>query len=250
MLTPYNSSSQHILDSDGMREGILPCTPVSTLRGSSPILIGEPGFGTSAIAEGLAQHIFNHDVPASLLGRLYSLDMGAFMVGAKFMSEYEDRVKAVLNEVEKAAQEGTTEYRQSIEKDPALERQFAQMLVNEPSVPETIPPWIRDNDPRPPLPHVKTKLQPLQVQHEAEKARGEEIQNVCQKMDELKTKVDEAKRCYDLHYAPPDLHAHLQQLKVKEVDDLGATFLNGMGDSPARPETRELTRELSPSYTQ
>ncbi|KAH9921288.1 ATP-dependent Clp protease ATP-binding subunit ClpB, partial [Fomitopsis serialis] len=125
------------------------------------------GVGKSAIAEGLAQRIVNRDVPASLLGRLYSLDMGALMAGAKSKGEYEEHIKAVLNEVEKAASphhgsEGgrtdtanlfkpllargklrcigaTTlaEYRQYIEKDPALERRFAQVLINEPSVPET-----------------------------------------------------------------------------------------------------------------
>ncbi|KAI9063082.1 hypothetical protein FKP32DRAFT_1758622 [Trametes sanguinea] len=151
---------------------------------NNPVLIGEPGVGKSAIAEGLAQRIVNRDVPASLIARLYSLDMGALMAGAKYKGEYEERIKSVLNEVEKAAEEGpgiilfidelhlimagrgaegggmdaanlfkpllargklrcigaTTlaEYRKYIESDPALERRFAQVLVNEPSVPETI----------------------------------------------------------------------------------------------------------------
>ncbi|OSD03419.1 hypothetical protein PYCCODRAFT_1451576 [Trametes coccinea BRFM310] len=151
---------------------------------NNPVLIGEPGVGKSAIAEGLAQRIVNRDVPASLIARLYSLDMGALMAGAKYKGEYEERIKSVLNEVEKAAEEGpgiilfidelhlimagrgaegggmdaanlfkpllargklrcigaTTlaEYRKYIETDPALERRFAQVLVNEPSVPETI----------------------------------------------------------------------------------------------------------------
>lgn len=124
-------------------------------------------------------------MPASLIARLYSLDMGALMAGAKYKGEYEERVKSVLSEVEKADKEGgpgvilfidelhllmagndsssggmdaanlfkpllargklrcigaTTlaEYRKFIEKDAALERRFAQVLVNEPSVPETI----------------------------------------------------------------------------------------------------------------
>ncbi|KZT02700.1 uncharacterized protein LAESUDRAFT_815128 [Laetiporus sulphureus 93-53] len=151
---------------------------------NNPILLGEPGVGKSAIAEGLAQRIINRDVPASLLCRLYSLDMGALMAGAKYKGEYEERIKSVLNEVEKAAEEGpgvilfidelhlimagrgaegggmdaanlfkpllargklrcigaTTlaEYRKYIETDAALERRFAQVLVNEPTVPETI----------------------------------------------------------------------------------------------------------------
>lgn len=73
---------------------------------NNPVLIGEPGVGKTAIAEGLAQRIVKRDVPASLFCRLYSLDMGALMAGAKYKGEYEERVKAVLNEVEKAAEEG------------------------------------------------------------------------------------------------------------------------------------------------
>lgn len=74
---------------------------------NNPVLIGEPGVGKTAIAEGLAQRIVKRDVPASLFCRLYSLDLGALMAGAKYRGEYEERVKAVLNEVEKAAEEGT-----------------------------------------------------------------------------------------------------------------------------------------------
>ena len=152
---------------------------------NNPVLIGEPGVGKTSIAEGLAQRIVNRDVPASLFARVFSLDMGALMAGAKYKGEYEERIKAVLNEVEKAAEEGgpgvilfidelhlimagrggegggmdaanlfkpllargklrcigaTTlaEYRKYIETDAALERRFAQVLVTEPSVPETI----------------------------------------------------------------------------------------------------------------
>ncbi|THH34133.1 hypothetical protein EUX98_g99 [Antrodiella citrinella] len=151
---------------------------------NNPVLIGEPGVGKTSIAEGLAQRIVNRDVPASLLGRLYSLDMGALMAGAKYKGEYEERIKSVLNEIEKAADAGTgiilfidelhlimagrgsegggmdaanlfkpllargklrcigattlAEYRKYIETDAALERRFAQVIVNEPSVPETI----------------------------------------------------------------------------------------------------------------
>ena len=152
---------------------------------NNPVLIGEPGVGKTAIVEGLAQRIVKRDVPASLFGRLWSLDMGALMAGAKYKGEYEERIKAVLSEVEKAADEGgagiilfidelhlimagrgaegggmdagnlfkpllargklrcigaTTlaEYRKYIETDPALERRFAQVLVNEPTVAETI----------------------------------------------------------------------------------------------------------------
>lgn len=152
---------------------------------NNPVLIGEPGVGKTAIAEGLAQRIVKRDVPASLIARLFSLDMGALMAGAKYKGEYEERIKAVLNEVEKAAEDGgpgiilfidelhlimagrgaegggmdagnlfkpllargklrcigattLSEYRKYIETDPALERRFAQVIVNEPTVPETI----------------------------------------------------------------------------------------------------------------
>ncbi|TFK57074.1 hypothetical protein OE88DRAFT_1619147 [Heliocybe sulcata] len=151
---------------------------------NNPVLIGEPGVGKTSIAEGLAQRIVNRDVPASLIGRLFSLDMGALMAGAKYKGEYEERIKSVLNEVEKSAEEGQTiilfidelhlimagrgsegggmdaanlfkpllargklrcigattlaEYRKYIETDAALERRFAQVVVNEPSVTETI----------------------------------------------------------------------------------------------------------------
>lgn len=73
---------------------------------NNPVLIGEPGVGKTAIAEGLAQRIVKRDVPASLFCRLFSLDMGALMAGAKYKGEYEERVKAVLNEVEKSAEDG------------------------------------------------------------------------------------------------------------------------------------------------
>lgn len=152
---------------------------------NNPVLIGEPGVGKTAIVEGLAQRIVNRDVPASLIARLFSLDMGALMAGAKYKGEYEERIKSVLNEVEKAGEEGgsgvilfidelhlimagrgaegggmdagnlfkpllargklkcigattLSEYRKYIETDPALERRFAQVIVNEPSVAETI----------------------------------------------------------------------------------------------------------------
>ncbi|TDL28423.1 hypothetical protein BD410DRAFT_811557 [Rickenella mellea] len=151
---------------------------------NNPVLIGEPGVGKTAIAEGLAQRIARRDVPASLIVRLFSLDMGALMAGAKYKGEYEERVKAVLNEVEKSAETGVgvilfidemhllmtgsgpesggmdaanlfkpllargklrcigattlAEYRKYVEKDAALERRFAQVIVNEPSVAETI----------------------------------------------------------------------------------------------------------------
>ena len=148
---------------------------------NNPVLIGEPGVGKTAIAEGLAQRIVKKDVPKSLQDRtIFSLDMGALIAGAKYRGEFEERLKAVLNEVKDSdgkiilfidelhtivgagKTEGSMdagnllkpmlargelhcigattldEYRQYIEKDPALERRFQSVLVNEPTVEDTI----------------------------------------------------------------------------------------------------------------
>jgi len=155
-------------------------TVLSRRTKNNPILLGEPGVGKTAIAEGLAQRIASGDVPESLRKRkLLALDMGALVAGAKYRGEFEERLKAVLEEVTKSAGEivlfideihtvvgagkgegsmdagnllkpalargelrciGATtldEYRQYIEKDPALERRFQQVLVREPSVEAT-----------------------------------------------------------------------------------------------------------------
>ena len=148
---------------------------------NNPALIGEPGVGKTAIAEGLAQRIVNGDVPEGLKKkRLVQLDMGALIAGAKYRGEFEERLKAVLKEIAESAGEillfvdemhtvvgagkaegsmdagnmlkpmlargelhmlGATtldEYRKYVEKDPALERRFQPVLVEEPSVEDTI----------------------------------------------------------------------------------------------------------------
>ncbi|GIU94284.1 MAG: chaperone protein ClpB [Gaiellaceae bacterium] len=148
---------------------------------NNPVLIGEPGVGKTAIVEGLAQRIVAGDVPEGLKGkRVWALDIGALLAGSKYRGEFEERLKAVLSEIQNAAGEiilfidelhtivgagaaegavdaanmlkpmlargelraiGATtldEYREHIEKDPALERRFQPVFVGEPSVADTI----------------------------------------------------------------------------------------------------------------
>ena len=148
---------------------------------NNPVLIGEPGVGKTAIVEGLAQRVVNGDIPETLKDkRVVALDIGALVAGSKFRGEFEDRLKAVLREIEEAGGKvvlfidelhtlvgaggaegaidasnmlkpalargelraiGATtidEYRKRIEKDPALERRFQPILVDEPSVEDTI----------------------------------------------------------------------------------------------------------------
>ena len=324
---------------------------------NNAVLIGPPGVGKTAIVEGLAQRVVDRDVPPNLLGKILSLDVGALMAGAKYRGEYEERVKAVLSDIEKMTQDGTpcilfidemhllmagqgsnsggmdaanllkpmlargklrvigcttaNEYRQYVEKDAALERRFQSILVNEPTVEdciailrgirdkyevhhgvrildsaivsaaqlakryltdrrlpdsaidlvdeacadvrvsrETVPEEVdklerkrlqleiavhalsreKDAQSKQSLEDTKKQIQaiddelaPIKAAYEATKAKGEEINNVRRKIEEIRSKIAEAERRYDLakasdlkFYALPDLEAKLESLQAAE----------------------------------
>ena len=113
---------------------------------NNPVLIGEPGVGKTAIAEGLAQRIVSGDVPEGLKDKtIFSLDMGALIAGAKYRGEFEERLKAVLEEIRKSEggiilfiDELHNIVGKYIEKDAALERRFQPVQVDEPTVEDTI----------------------------------------------------------------------------------------------------------------
>ncbi|KAG5221908.1 heat shock protein [Salix suchowensis] len=309
---------------------------------NNPVLIGEPGVGKTSIAEGLAQRIVKRDVPASLISRLYSLDMGALMAGGSIrVSEYEERIKAVLNEVEKASEDGGPGVILFVDElhlimagrgaegggmdaanlfKPLLARGKLRCIgattlpMNEPSVLETIsilrgirekyevhhgvrildgaliqaatlahryltsrrlpdaaidlhfsvrvnretePEAIdklqrkrleleieihaleREKDAaskerlqaaKKAISDVDEELQPLQAAFQAEKMRGDELNILRRKMDELKAKIEEAERRRDIttasdlkFYAVPEVQARIEQLEAKKAAEDAST---------------------------
>ncbi|KAJ3320079.1 hypothetical protein HDV06_005729 [Boothiomyces sp. JEL0866] len=330
---------------------------------NNPILIGEPGVGKTAIVEGLAQRILRKDVPVSLQGKLFSLDMGALIAGAKYRGEFEERLKAVLKEVTDAgnvilfideihtvlgagASEGSLdaanllkpmlargelrligattlgEYQKHVEKDPAFERRFQQVLVGEPSVESTISilrgireKWeafhgvriadaalvaaatlsdryitnrflpdkaidlvdeacanarvqletqpeaidilnrkilqleieatalAKEKDTasvqrlqkvNEELSKYREQIIPLKLKYESEKGRVDELRTLQQKMEELKTKISDAERRYDLalaadlkYGAVPDLQKRIQHLEQQNELEREKLFETG-----------------------
>lgn len=343
---------------------------------NNPVLIGEPGVGKTAIVEGLAERIVRGDVPANLQCRLISLDMGALIAGAKYRGEFEERLKAVLKEVQDAqgkiilfideihlvlgagktdgAMDAAnllkpmlargelrcigattlTEYRKYVEKDPAFERRFQQVQVREPSVPDTISilrglkeryethhgvqitdaalvaaaqladryitarflpdkaidlvdeacasrrvqldsqPEVIDQLERRQLQleieatalekekdaaskqrlqgvqgqlaQIREELAPLKLRYEKEKGRVEELRDLRQKLDKLKTKIAIAERDRDLalasdlkYYAVPELERQIAVLERKEAEEREA-------QGPAATGDRLVTETVGP----
>ncbi|KAI8916490.1 P-loop containing nucleoside triphosphate hydrolase protein [Powellomyces hirtus] len=323
---------------------------------NNPVLVGEPGVGKTAIVEGLAQRIVRKDVPKSLQCRIFSLDMGSLIAGAKYRGEFEERLKAVLKEVKDAQgniimfidelhtvlgagkTEGSmdaanllkpmlargelrligattlAEYQKYIEKDAAFERRFQMVQVGEPSVEATIsilrgirekwetfhgvrildaalvnaamladryitnrflpdkaidlvdeacanirvqldsqPEIIdmlerkhlqleveataleKENDTasqqrlvkvRDEMARLREQLKPLKLRYEQEKGRIDEIRNLKAKLDELKHKIADAERRYDLalaadlkYYAVPEVEKKIAQLEQDLKDE-------------------------------
>ncbi|BGP12457.1 hypothetical protein JCM10213_006977 [Rhodosporidiobolus nylandii] len=329
---------------------------------NNPVLIGEPGVGKTAIAEGLAQRIVARDVPPSLFGRLWELSPSALTAGASYKGQYEERLKSVIDECENSttpvilfvdevhllmAGQGSSgggldaanmlkpamargkirliaattlnEYRQHIEKDAAFERRMQQVLVNEPSVPETISILrgikekyevhhgvtildsalvasatlahryltsrklpdaaidcldeacsavriARESQPeevdqlerqklqleielhalqgelardkkdevakqkieecKQAISKIDEELAPIKARFEAEKAKGDELNQIRRRIDELTAKAADAERRYDLataadlrHYAIPDLQARLARAEEQKKDE-------------------------------
>lgn len=250
---------------------------------NNPVLIGEPGVGKTAIAEGLAQRIMRGDVPEGLKNKtVFSLDMGALVAGAKFRGEFEERLKAVLNEIKKSdgriilfidelhtivgagKTEGSMdagnllkpmlargelhcigattldEYRKYIEKDAALERRFQPVLVDEPTVEDTIS-ILRGLKDRYEIFHGVTitdraLIAAATLSHRYITDRflpDKAIDLVDEACASLRTEIDSMPSELD------DLRRHIMQLEIEEV------ALNKETDNLSKERLEKLKKELS-----
>ncbi|PYK13841.1 MAG: Clp protease [Verrucomicrobia bacterium] len=248
---------------------------------NNPVLIGDPGVGKTAIAEGLARRIISGDVPDSLKQkRIIAMDIGAMVAGAKFRGEFEDRLKAFLKEVTDAqgqvilfidelhtivgagAAEGSVdasnmlkpmlargelrtigattidEYRKYIEKDAALERRFQPVLVNEPTVEDTIA-ILRGLKERYEVHHgvritdsalvaaavlsqelagLKEKSSALKAEWQKEKAVLDEQRKWKAELDQLRTELERAQRRGELARASEIQYGRIPELEKKLAD--------------------------------
>ncbi|WP_291246147.1 AAA family ATPase [Fournierella sp.] len=227
---------------------------LSRKRKNNPCLIGEPGVGKTAIAEGLAQRIVRGDVPENLKDRkVFSLDMGALVAGAKYRGEFEERLKSVLQEVKKSEGQiilfidelhtivgagktdgamdagnllkpllargelhciGATtldEYRQYIEKDPALERRFQPVMVDEPTVEDTIS-ILRGLKERYEVFHG------VKIQDSALIAAAK-VQSIREQIEQTGAAIEKAEREYDLNKAAELKYGKLPELQKQLAEE-------------------------------
>ena len=250
---------------------------------NNPVLIGEPGVGKTAIAEGLAQRIMRGDVPEGLKDKtVFSLDMGSLVAGAKFRGEFEERLKAVLNEIRKSdgriilfidelhtivgagKTEGSMdagnllkpmlargelhcigattldEYRKYIEKDAALERRFQPVMVDEPTVEDTIS-ILRGLKDRYEIFHGVTitdraLIAAATLSHRYITDRflpDKAIDLVDEACASLRTEIDSMPSELD------DLRRHIMQLEIEEV------ALNKESDNLSKERLEKLQKELA-----
>ena len=250
---------------------------------NNPVLIGEPGVGKTAIAEGLAQRIMRGDVPEGLKDKtVFSLDMGSLVAGAKFRGEFEERLKAVLNEIKKSdgriilfidelhtivgagKTEGSMdagnllkpmlargelhcigattldEYRKYIEKDAALERRFQPVMVDEPTVEDTIS-ILRGLKDRYEIFHGVTitdraLIAAATLSHRYITDRflpDKAIDLVDEACASLRTEIDSMPSELD------DIRRHVMQLEIEEV------ALNKESDNLSKERLEKLQKELA-----
>ena len=250
---------------------------------NNPVLIGEPGVGKTAIAEGLAQRIMRGDVPEGLKDKtVFSLDMGSLVAGAKFRGEFEERLKAVLNEIKKSdgriilfidelhtivgagKTEGSMdagnllkpmlargelhcigattldEYRKYIEKDAALERRFQPVMVDEPTVEDTIS-ILRGLKDRYEIFHGVTitdraLIAAATLSHRYITDRflpDKAIDLVDEACASLRTEIDSMPSELD------DIRRHVMQLEIEEV------ALNKESDNLSKERLEKLRKELA-----